>query len=187
MENHYPPVIEKSIKVIQRFEEKFGWFVIRVYQLPQVEGFGTFLESVQRTLLRHGTAVWYIWAKIRGTDKILLIYFGRGLWAGHFEQETDAIIPRLWQRQASVPYMVADTITVNQQNKDDLSDWLVRYLIAIGATQTAGPAVNVNWHKKTFGSAQTHTLFPHGGMKKHPSGKGGMRTDTKTRIRSHGR
>ena len=47
MENHYPPVIEKSIKVIQRFEEKFGWFVIRVYQFPQVEGFGTFLESVQ--------------------------------------------------------------------------------------------------------------------------------------------
>ena len=108
MENHYPPVIEKSIKVIQRFEEKFGWFVIRVYQFPQVEGFGTFLESVQRTLLRHGTAVWYIWAKIRGTDKILLIYFGRGLWAGHFEQETDAIIPRLWQRQASVPYMALD-------------------------------------------------------------------------------
>ena len=57
MENHYPPVIEKPIKVIQRFEEKFGWFVIRVYQFPQVEGFGTFLESVQRTLLRHGTAV----------------------------------------------------------------------------------------------------------------------------------
>ena len=56
MENHYPPVIEKSIKVIKRFEEKFGWFVIRVYQFPQVEGFGTFLESVQRTLLRHGTA-----------------------------------------------------------------------------------------------------------------------------------
>ena len=166
MENHYPPVIEKSIKVIQRFEEKFGWFVIRVYQFPQVEGFGTFLESVQRTLLRQGTAVWYIWAKIRGTDKILLIYFGRGLWAGHFEQETDAIIPRLWQRQASAPYMVADTITVNQQNKDNLSDWLVRYLIAIGATQTAGPAVNVNWHKKTFGTAQTNTLFPHGGMKK---------------------
>ena len=80
MENHYPPVIEKSIKVIQRFEEKFGWFVIRVYQFPLVDGFGTFLESVQRTLLRHGTAVWYIWAKIRGTDKILLIYFGRGLW-----------------------------------------------------------------------------------------------------------
>ena len=93
MENHYPPVIEKSIKVIQRFEEKFGWFVIRVYQFPQVEGFGTFLESVQRTLLRHGTAVWYIWAKIRGTDKILLIYFGRGSWAGHFEQETDVLLP----------------------------------------------------------------------------------------------
>ena len=28
MENHYPPVIEKSIKVIKRFEEKFDWFVI---------------------------------------------------------------------------------------------------------------------------------------------------------------
>ena len=52
MENHYPPVIEKSIKVINRFEEKFDWFVIRVYQFPLVEGFGTFLESVQRTLLK---------------------------------------------------------------------------------------------------------------------------------------
>ena len=75
------------------------------------------------------------------------------------------------ERQASAPYMVADTITVNQQNKDNLSDWLVRYLIAIGATQTAGPAVNVNWHKKTFGTAQMTQL----GIKKHPSVKRGMR------------
>ena len=166
MENQYPPVIGKSIKIIERFEEKFGWFVIRVYQFPQVEGFTTFLESVQRTLLRHGIRVWYIWTKIIGSDRILLFYFGRGLWAGHFEQETNEIIPRLWQRQASAPYMVADTITVNQQNKDDVSDWLARYLIAIGAKQTSDQTAKVNWHKKTFGTAQTHTLFPHGGMKK---------------------
>ena len=166
MENHYSSIIEKSQKVIKRFEEKFGWFVNRIYQFPQVDGFGTFLESVQRILLRHKIIGWYLWAKIRGTDKILLFYFGRGLWAGHFEQETNEIIPRLWRRQASAPYMVADTITVNQQNKDDVSDWLARYLIAIGAKQPGDQTVKVNWHQKTFGTAQTHTLFPHGGMKK---------------------
>ena len=170
MENQYPPVIEKSLEVIKRFEEKFGWFSIRVYQFPQIDGFSIFLESVQRTLLRHRTIGWYMWARIRGTDRLLLIYFGRGQWAGHFEQETDKIIPRLWQRHSDQPYMVADTITVNQQNKDDISDWLARYLIAIGAQQTDGPAVNVNWHKKTFGTAQMTQL----GIKKHPSGKRGI-------------
>ena len=164
MQNCYPPVIEKSFEIIKRFEEKFGWFVIRVYHFPQVDGFGTFLESVQRTLLRHRTIGLYMWAKIRGTNQLLLIYFGRGQWSGHFERETNEIIPRLWQRQSSQPYMVADTITVNQQNKDDVSDWLARYLIAIGAQQTDGPTVNVNWHKKTFGTAQMTQL----GIKKHP-------------------
>ena len=104
------------------------------------------------------------------TDRLLLIYFGRGQWVGHFEQETDEIIPRLWQRHSDQPYMVADTIPVNQQNKDDVSDWLARYLISIGAQQTDGPAVNVNWHKKTFGTAQMTQL----GIKKHPSVKRGM-------------
>ena len=171
MQNQYPPIIEKSFEIIKRFEEKFGWFSIRIYQFPQIDGFGTFLESVQRTLLRHRTIGWYMWAKIRGTNQLLLIYFGRGQWHGHFEQETNKIIPRLWQRQASAPYMVADTITVSQHNKDDVSDWLARCLIAIGAQQTDGPAVNVNWHKKTFGTAQMTQL----GIKKHPSVKRGMR------------
>ena len=158
MENQYPPVIAKSLDVIKHFEEKFGWFSIRVYQFPQIDGFGTFLESVQRTLLRHRTIGWYMWARIRVTDRVLLIYFGRGQWEGHFEKETDEIIPRLWQRQSTQPYMAADTITVNQQNKDDISDWLARYLIAIGAQQTDGPKVNVNWHKKSFGTAQMMQL-----------------------------
>ena len=84
MENQYPPVIEKSLEVIKRFEEKFGWFSIRVYHFPQIDGFDTFLESVQRTLLRHRTIGWYMWAKISGTGKLLLISFGRGQWTGHF-------------------------------------------------------------------------------------------------------
>ena len=154
MQNQYPPVIAKSLEVIKRFEEKFGWFSIRVYQFPQIDGFSIFLESVQRTLLRHRTIGWYMWARIRGTDKLLLIYFGRGQWEGHFEQETDEIIPRLWQRQSDQPYMVADTIPVNQQNKYDVSDWLARYLIAIGAQQTDGPEVKLQWHEKSCGSSQ---------------------------------
>ena len=89
MQNCYPPVIEKSFEIIKRFEEKFGWFSIRVYHFSQVDGFGTFLESVQRTLLRHKTIGWYMWAKIRGTNQFLLIYFGRGQWSGHFERETN--------------------------------------------------------------------------------------------------
>ena len=67
MQNCYPQVIEKSFEIIKRFEEKFGWFSIRVYQFPQIDGFGTFLESEQRTLLRHRTIGWYMWARIRGT------------------------------------------------------------------------------------------------------------------------
>ena len=49
MENQYPPVIAKSLEVIKRFEEKFGWFSIRVYHFPQIDALGTFLESTQRT------------------------------------------------------------------------------------------------------------------------------------------
>jgi hypothetical protein len=45
-----------------------------------------------------------------------------------------------------------------------------RYLIAIGAQQTDDPAVNVNWQKKTFGTAQMTQL----GIKKHPSVKRGI-------------
>ena len=73
MRNQYSPIIEKSLEIIKRFEEKFGWFSIRVYQFPQIDGFGTFLESVQRTLLRHRTIGWYMWARIRGTDFYLSI------------------------------------------------------------------------------------------------------------------
>ena len=36
MGNQYPPVIAKSLEVIKRFEEKFGWFSIRAYQFPQI-------------------------------------------------------------------------------------------------------------------------------------------------------
>ena len=50
--------------------------------------------------------------------------------------------------------MAADAITVNQQNKDDLEDWLARFLVAIGAQQTAGPRVDLQWHQKSFGTAQ---------------------------------
>ena len=159
MENQYSPVIEKSLEIIKRFEEKFGWFSIRVYHFSQIDGFSTFLESVQRTLLRHKTIGWYMWARIRGTDRVLLIYFGRGQWVGHFEQETDEIIPRLWQRQSDQPYMVADTINVNQQNKDDISDWLARYLITIGAQQTDGPTVHISWHEKSYGTSQINKLI----------------------------
>ncbi len=51
MENQYPPVIAKSLEVIKRFEEKFGWFSIRVYQFPQIDGFSTFLEFIIGAIL----------------------------------------------------------------------------------------------------------------------------------------
>ena len=54
MKNQYPPIVEKSLKVIEHLNEKFGWFTIRVYQFPLSPGFETFLESMQRNLTRHG-------------------------------------------------------------------------------------------------------------------------------------
>ena len=85
---------------------------------------------------------------------ILLVHFGRGLWAGHFEAESDKTIPRLWQKYYQLSYFMADTITVNQQNKYDLQDWLIRFLLSVGYEQTAGPRVDFQWHEKSFGTSQ---------------------------------
>ena len=152
MNNQYLPIITKSLKVIEHLEEKFGWFTIRVYQFPLISGFETFLDSMQRSFTRHGLFSWYMWAKNK--DMVLFIHFGCGFWAGHFESESDRIIPGLWQRQSQLSYFVADTITVNPQNKDNLQDWLVRYLLSIGCKQTAGPEVKLQWHEKSYGSSQ---------------------------------
>ena len=154
MKNQYPPIVEKSLKVIEHLIEKFGWFTIRVYQFPLTPGFETFLESMQRNLIRHGSFSWYMWAKFKNKDMVLLVHFGRGFWAGHFESESDKIIPSLWLRQSQLSYLMADTITVDQQNKNNLQDWLVRFLISIGYEQTAGPEVKLRWHEKSFGTSQ---------------------------------
>ena len=154
MKNQYPQIVEKSLKVIEYLEEKFGWFTIRVYQFPLTPGFETFLGSMQRNLTRHGLFSWYMWAKFKNKDMVLFVHFGRGFWAGHFESESDRIIPGLWQRQSQLSYFVADTITVDQQSKNNLQDWLVRFLISIGYEQTAGPEVKLRWHEKSFGTSQ---------------------------------
>ena len=90
----------------------------------------------------------------KNKENILLVHFGRGFWSGHFESESDKIIPSLWQRQSQLSYFVADTITVDQQSKNNLQDWLVRFLISIGYEQTAGPEVKLRWHEKSCGSSQ---------------------------------
>ncbi|MBR2439333.1 MAG: hypothetical protein IKB25_03990 [Lentisphaeria bacterium] len=113
MKNQYPPIVEKSLKVIEHLTEKFGWFTIRVYQFPLIPGFETFLESMQRNLTRHRLFSWYMWAKFKNKDMVLLVHFGRGFWTGHFESKSDRIIPSLWQRQSQLSYLMADTITVN--------------------------------------------------------------------------
>lgn len=154
MKNQYPPIVEKSLKVIEYLEEKFGWFTIRIYQFPLIPAFETFLESMQRNLIRHRLFSWYMWAKFKNKDMILLVHFGRGLWAGHFEADSDKIIPRLWQKYSQLSYFMADTITVNQQNKYDLQDWLIRFLLSVGYEQTAGPGVDFQWHEKSFGTSQ---------------------------------
>ena len=158
MKNQYPPIVEKSLKLIEYLEEKFGWFVIRVYQFPLIPEFETFLESMQRTLTRHGLLSLYIWAKYTSRDTVLLVQFGRGFYTGHFEAEADKIIPRLWQRQTHLSYRMADTITVNQQNKYDWQDWLARFLLSVGYEQTAGPRVDFRWHEKSYGSSQINRI-----------------------------
>ena len=108
MKNQYPPIVEKSLKVIEHLTEKFGWFTIRVYQFPLIPWFETFLESMQRNLIRHGLFSWYMWAKFKNKDMVLLVHFGRDFWSGHFESESDKIIPSLWQRQSQLSYLMAD-------------------------------------------------------------------------------
>lgn len=158
MKYQYPPIVEKSLKLIEYLEEKFGWFVIRVYQFPLIPEFEIFLESMQRTLTRHGLLSLYIWAKYASKDTVLLVQFGRGFYTGHFEAEADKIIPRLWQRQTHLSYRMADTITVNQQNKYDWQNWLARFLLSVGYEQTEGPRVDFQWHEKSYGSSQINRI-----------------------------
>ena len=49
MNNQYPQIVEKSLKVIEHLTEKFGWFTIRVYQFPLIPGFETYEGSVEIT------------------------------------------------------------------------------------------------------------------------------------------
>ena len=154
MENRFPPIIEKSLFYIEKARERLGWIVVYVYRFPMIDGFGGFLEAVQRCLMRHGLFSWYMWTRDCNANQYLLVHLGRGQWTGHFEAECKTIIPRLWQRYSDIPYMAADTIIVNQQNKNNLEDWLARFWIAIGARQVAGSRISMNWHQRSFGSAQ---------------------------------
>ena len=132
---------------------------IRVYQFPLIPGFETFLESMQRTHVRHRLLSLYIWAKYTNKDTVLLVHFGRGFYAGHFEAESEKIISRLWQRQTHLSYFIADTITVTQQNKNVHQDWLVRFLLSIGYEQVAGPKVDFQWHEKSYGTSQINRIM----------------------------
>ena len=159
MGKQYPPIIEKSLFYIEKTQERFGWLVVNVYRFPIIEGFSSFLEAVQRSLTRHGLFSWYLWAKNPGVQQYWMVHLGRGLWEGHFESECATIIPRLWQRYSDVPYMISDTIRIDESNKNNLEDWLARFLVAIGAQQTAGPRIPMSWHQRSFGSAQIPQKF----------------------------
>ena len=154
MKNQYPPIVEKSLFYIEQTQERLGWLVVNVYRFPIVEGFSGFLEAVQKTLERHGLFSWYIWSRDNVANHYLLIHIGRGQWAGHFEEECAVIIPRLWQRYSSEPYMISDAIRIDETNKNNLEDWLARFLIAIGAQQTSGPSIPQKWHQRSYSSSQ---------------------------------
>ena len=109
--------------------------------------------------LRHGLFSWYLWAKNPSVQQYWMVHLGRGYWAGHFEAECAAIIPRLWARYSTMPYMISDTIHIDESNKNDLEDWLARFLIAIGGQQKAGPRIPMSWHQRSFGSAQIPQKF----------------------------
>ena len=153
----YPPIVEKALFYIERTQERFGWLVVNVYRFPIIEDFSGFLEAVQKTLVRHGLLSWYLWSRNNTDNQYLLIHLGRGLWAGHFESECAVIISRLWQRYSYEPYLISDTIRIDESNKNNFEDWLARFWIAIGARQIAGPRIPMNWHQRSFGSAQ----IPH--------------------------
>ena len=150
----YPPIVEKALFYIERTQERFGWLVVNVYRFPIVEDFSGFLEAVQRCLSRHGIFSWYLWSRNNADNQYLLIHLGRGLWAGHFESECAVIISRLWQRYSCEPYLISDTIRIDESNKNNFEDWLARFWIAIGARQIAGPRIPMNWHQRSFGSAK---------------------------------
>ena len=149
MENRFPPIIEKTLFYIEQTQERLGWLVINVYRFPIVEGFGSFLEAVQRCLSRHCLFSWYLWARDNAANQYLFVHLGRGQWMGHFEAESAVVIPRLWQRYSDMPYMVTDTIRVTESNKNDMKDWLAHFLIATGPQHILG-----DWHQRLYGTAQ---------------------------------
>ena len=155
MKNQYPPIIEKSLFYIEQTQERLGWLVVNVYRFPVIEeGFSNFLEAMQRDLTRHGLFSWYLWAKNPSAQQYWMVHIGRGHWAGHFEAECTTIIPRLWARYSTMPYMISDTIRIDESNKNNLEDWLARFLIAIGGQQKAGPRIPMSWHQRSYGTAQ---------------------------------
>ena len=149
MENLYPPFFEKSLSYIEKTQARLGWLVVSVYRFPMIERFGGFLEAAQRCFTRHGLFSWYLWTKNLILRQYLLVHVGRGQWMGHFEAESAVIIPRLWQRYSDMPYLVSGTIRVTESNKNDMKDWLARFLIPTGSQYISG-----DWHQRLYGTAQ---------------------------------
>ena len=154
MKKQFPPIVEKTLFYVERTQERVGWLAVNVYRFPVIKDFSGFLEAVQKNLVRHGLFSWYLWSRNNAENQYLLIHLGRGLWAGHFESECAVIIPRLWQRYSCEPYLISDTIRIDENNKNNFEDWLARFWIAIGARQVAGSRISMNWHQRSFGSAQ---------------------------------
>ena len=160
--------LEKALSYIEQTQEKLGWLVISVYRFPVIEGFGTFLESVQRCLNRHGLFSWYLWSRNNAANQYLLIHLGHGLWAGHFEAECAAIIPRLWRRHSHEPFVIFDTVLFDENNKHNLRDFLEYFLTAIGSVPPADPGIPMNfWHQRSFSTAQIPFL-----RQKNPPARG---------------
>ena len=138
------------LDITEHYIRKFGSVTINVYQFPQEDGFGIFLDSLRITLLRHGILPMYLWILNPAEKNYILIHWCRGYYQGQVEQEAGAIIRRLWNCQSNLPYYLLESLNATQENQSAQAQYFSRHLRNYSLQQDH--SADYKWHGRTFGS-----------------------------------
>ncbi len=142
----HPPVVEKVTAIVERFIGKFGSVDLEIFRLPTSSSpeLQRFLNSLQITLRRQGIVAAYAWQYHPAETAYYLLLFHTGSIHGTLS----GVVHRLWH--ASPPITQLDNIRVTTSNHTDTKDWLVRSLLALGATLLSSPSP---YYRHSYGSS----------------------------------
>ena len=143
--------IDRIMKITNRYLERFGRALIRIYYLPPlVENwkFTVFINSLLVTLRRMDLMPGYCWFVDANEGHHLILWLN-----GYFRNDLSDVTPtvcRFWQIQSSLPLTVIDSIPLTADNPEYGKNQLRQFLYSPGLHQT----VTANWHQCSSGMSR---------------------------------